>query len=112
MGRAAARLDRIDLAPAAAHPARADHVRQRLSAAAHIERAGGAEHQSLRAPQPETVRDYKITAGGRTLAEVKGNFQRINRHRFEAVETKSIRMEIEATNGDRQAKIFEIRCYA
>jgi hypothetical protein len=66
----------------------------------------------LRAPQPETVRDYRVTAGGRTLAEVKGNFQRVNRHRFEAVETKSLRVEIEATNGDRLARIFEIRCYA
>ena len=43
----------------------------------------------LRAPQQETVRDYRVTAGPRTLAEEKGNFQRINRHRFEAVETKS-----------------------
>jgi hypothetical protein len=66
----------------------------------------------VRAPQPETVRDYKLTVGDRTLAEVKGNFQRINRHQFEPVETRSLRLEILATNGDRLARIFEIRCYA
>ena len=71
----------------------------------------------VRAAQPETVKDYRVTcrlaAGGdRTLAEVKGNFQRLNRHRFEAVEAQSVRVEIESTNGDRLARIFEIRCYA
>jgi len=42
----------------------------------------------LRAPQPETVRDYDVvarTADGKehTLASVKGNFQRQRRHRFD-----------------------------
>jgi hypothetical protein len=71
----------------------------------------------LRAPQPETVKDYTIrcrTAGGeeRTLASVRGNFQRLNRHRFEPLEVRSLRLEIGATNGDRLARVFEIRCYA
>jgi len=65
----------------------------------------------LRAPQPETVRDYRILCGGRTLAEVKDNFQRQRRHTFDPVEMDSLRVEISATNGDPDARIFEIRCY-
>ncbi len=70
----------------------------------------------LRAPQPETAKDYRLTAftaGGemRVLAEVKGNFQRLRRHIFDAVEPRTLRLEISATNGDRLARVFEIRCY-
>jgi hypothetical protein len=71
----------------------------------------------LRAPQPETVRDYTLTCrvadgGARTLAVVKNNYQRLNRHRFDPVEAQSVHLEVQATNGDAQARIFEIRCYA
>jgi hypothetical protein len=66
----------------------------------------------LRAPQPETVRDYRVLCGARTVAEVKGNFQRKRRHDFDAVETDTVRVEVAATNGDPDARIFEIRCYA
>jgi hypothetical protein len=71
----------------------------------------------LRAAQPETVKDYTVVArladgGERRLATVKNNFQRLNRHRFEAAEVQSVRVEVQATNGDALARIFEIRCYA
>lgn len=70
----------------------------------------------LRAAQPETVKDYVVvarTADGmeRTLATVKNNFQRLNRHRFDAAEIQSVRIEVQATNGDDLARIFEVRCY-
>ena len=70
----------------------------------------------LRAPQPETVKDYTVVARladgtERLLARVKDNFQRLNRHRFEAAEVQSVRVEVQATNGDALARIFEIRCY-
>ncbi len=69
----------------------------------------------LRAPQPETVKDYVIhchtPAGDRQIAWVAGNFQRLNRHRFDPLEVQSLRVEVRATNGDRLARIFEIRCY-
>ena len=70
-----------------------------------------------RAAQPETVRDYTIIGrspdgAARKLATVKGNFQRLNRVRFEPVELESLRVEVQATNGDNLARIFEIRCYA
>jgi hypothetical protein len=71
----------------------------------------------LRAAQPETVKDYTVvarTADGaeRVLATVKNNFQRLKRHRFEAGEFQSVRIEVQATNGDPMARIFEVRCYA
>ena len=66
----------------------------------------------VRAPQPETVRDYKVSAGDRVLATVANNHQRVNRVRFQPVETKSVRIAISATNGIDQAHVFEVRCYA
>jgi hypothetical protein len=69
-----------------------------------------------RAPQSETVRDYRLigrSSDGATheLASVKGNFQRLNRVRFEPVELESLRVEVLSTNGDSLARIFEVRCY-
>ena len=71
----------------------------------------------LRAAQPESVKDYTVvarTADGaeRVLATVKNNFQRLNRHRFEPADIQSVRVEVQATNGDPMARIFEVRCYA
>jgi FAD dependent oxidoreductase len=71
----------------------------------------------LRAAQPETVKDYTVVARlsdgtERPLAEVQDNFQRLKRHRFETVEIQSVRIEVQATNGDALARIFEVRCYA
>ena len=71
----------------------------------------------LRAPQPETVKDYRVLcrmADGseRTLAAVKGNFQRLNRHQFRCRWRRNrCASRCRATNGDRLARIFEIRCY-
>jgi hypothetical protein len=73
----------------------------------------------IRAPQPETVRDYTIayrkTGQGplTDLLDVKGNHQRLNRHRLvESLQAQSIRIHVRATNGDPLARIFEVRCYA
>ncbi len=71
----------------------------------------------IRGPQPETVRDYVVEArlqGGRwvELARVVGNFYRLRRHRFTPVEAEAVRIRVQATNGDPQARIFEVRCYA
>lgn len=67
---------------------------------------------TVRAPQPETVRDYSVIADGKAIATVTKNHQRVNRLRFDAVEAKSIRVAITATNGLEQARVFEIRCYS
>jgi hypothetical protein len=73
--------------------------------------------QSIRAPQPETVRDYELLctdAAGQThsLAKVTGNHQRVNRHTFAPVEAKSLRLKITATNAADTVRVYEIRCYA
>ncbi len=71
----------------------------------------------IRAAQPETVRDYELIAtdaNGKqtTLAKVTGNHQRLNRHTFQPVEVKTLRLLVMATNGSKLASVFEIRCYA
>ncbi|MBW3597351.1 MAG: FAD-dependent oxidoreductase, partial [Planctomycetes bacterium] len=71
----------------------------------------------IRAPQPETVRDYTIiakTADGKevTVAEVRDNHQRLCPHKFEPVEAKSLHIHINDTNGSETARIYEVRCYA
>ncbi|HEX4144647.1 MAG TPA: FAD-dependent oxidoreductase [Pirellulales bacterium] len=71
----------------------------------------------IRAPQPETVKDYLVQyrpAAGADwidLTRVEGNHQRLCRHRFEPVEAAAMRVTVLATNGDGLARIFEIRCY-
>ena len=64
---------------------------------------------------PQTVRDYRLSYfdGGRwrTLGAEKDNFQRRRVHRFASVKAAKLRLEVEATNGDRSARVFEIRAY-
>jgi hypothetical protein len=71
---------------------------------------------TVRAAQPETVRDYMVSvkngSGFKPVAEVKGNHQRQNRHRFTPVETDTVQIRVTATNGLEEARIIEVRCYA
>jgi hypothetical protein len=71
----------------------------------------------IRGPQPETVKNYEILATDNSgkqisLAKVTGNYQRVNRHQFSSLETKSIRIKISATNGVEEARVYEVRCYS
>lgn len=73
--------------------------------------------QTVRGPQPETVRDYTLqalTADGawRSLATATGNYQRLRSHRFTSVTAQALRLRITATNGDTHARVFEVRCYS
>jgi len=82
-----------------------------LSASDSISRA------IVRAPQPETVRDYTVTVTGadgrqRTVATVTGNHQRLNRITFEPVDALAVRITATKTNGAEEVRIFEVRCYA
>ncbi|MGC3967631.1 MAG: hypothetical protein QM775_09750 [Pirellulales bacterium] len=77
----------------------------------------GSNKSIIRAPQPETVRDYEligIDAGGKetVLATVKNNHQRLVRHKFPTTELAKLRLKITATNGDKYARVFEVRAYA
>ncbi len=71
-----------------------------------------ATRGTIRAAQPETVRDYTVSADGKELAHVSGNYQRLRRHAFAPVTVKSVRIDVTATNGDELARIFEVRCYS
>lgn len=76
-----------------------------------------ANAKIIRAPQPETVRDYDLLyrpskdAAWQKLVEVRGNHQRLVRHKFKAVEAQAVRLQVLATNGDKLARVFEVRCY-
>jgi hypothetical protein len=70
----------------------------------------------VRAPQPETVRDYDLIAtlaagGEQTLASVRDNPQRLNRLRFAPVSARALRLVVRRTNGVPDARVFEMRCY-
>ncbi|TYP76733.1 FAD-dependent oxidoreductase [Paenibacillus methanolicus] len=65
---------------------------------------------------PQCPKDYRIEAyvDGRwqELLQVKDNYQRHCRHTLtQSVQTDTLRVVIEATNGDPSAGIYEIRCY-
>ena len=70
----------------------------------------------VRGPQPETISDYQLFAvteqGEHLLAEVRGNYQRLRRHTFEPTRLRKLCLVIEKTNGAKEARLFEIRCYA
>lgn len=65
---------------------------------------------------PEAARDYlvQVNVGGKweTVADVKGNYQRRRIHRFQTLEASKVRILITATNGDRSARIYEVRAYS
>jgi hypothetical protein len=66
----------------------------------------------VRAPQPETARDYKVLVDGKEVASVTGNHQRLNRIAFDPVEGRTLRVHVTATNGVPEARILEVRCYS
>ena len=64
------------------------------------------------------MKDYRLlyrdsTSGDwKELVAVADNYQRIRRHTFDPVKATALRIEITATNGNDEARIYEIRCYA
>ncbi len=71
----------------------------------------------IRAPQPETVKTYSIqyqlagSAEWINLVSIDRNHQRLRRHDFKTVQASRIRVHVKETNGDKLARIFEVRCY-
>ena len=45
------------------------------------------------------------------LITVAGNHQRLRRHDFKPVQASAVRLKVTATNGDKLARLYEIRCY-
>jgi len=66
-------------------------------------------------PAQECVKDYTLSyfngSQWLNIVEVKGNYHRRRIHKFEPIETQNIRLNITKTNGDKSAKVYEIRCY-
>lgn len=71
----------------------------------------------IRAPQPETVRDYELLgrpgpeAPWQTLTSVTGNHQRLRRHEFPAGRFTDLRLRVTATHGSDTVRVYEIRSY-
>ncbi len=73
--------------------------------------------KQVRGPQPETVRDFAILAlmdgNWREIVRISGNYLRkLAIQLVRPVKTSALRVQVEATNGDEQARIFEVRAYA
>jgi len=64
---------------------------------------------------PECVRDYRLLVhdGSRyhEVARVVGNYQRRCIHRFDSILAHRVRLVVEATNGAKEARVYEIRIY-
>jgi len=69
----------------------------------------------VKGPSPECVRDYRLEYQvGDTwvgLVHMVGNYQRRRIHRFPPVETRRLRLVVEATNRVPEARVYEIRAY-
>jgi hypothetical protein len=78
----------------------------------------GYSARMIRAPQPETVRDYQLLyrppaqTEWITLGTFTGNHQRLRRHTFEPFTASALRLHVLATNGSDTARVYELRCYA
>ena len=66
----------------------------------------------VRGPQPETVKAYRIWASDLCVVEVNDNYLRKRIHRLASpVKATAIKIEVLATHGISEARIFEIRLY-
>ncbi len=69
----------------------------------------GNTKKMVRGPQPETVRDFSVLLDGKPVATVAGNYSRKRVIKLDAATSvKSLRLEITATNGVPEARVFEI----
>ncbi len=72
----------------------------------------------VRAPQPETVRDYQLlyrpnpATDWQVWTTVTGNYQRLRRHPGEPVSVSALRLRVTTTHGVKEARLYEIRCYS
>jgi len=72
--------------------------------------------KQVRGPQPETVKDFRIEAwldgSWRAVARITGNYQRKRVLKLgHLLATEAMRIVVEATQGDPQARIYEVRVY-
>jgi len=68
--------------------------------------------KTVRGPQPETVRHYRIRLDGNTVLEETANHLRKRVHHLpEGAACSKLEIEVLATNGVPAARIFEVRAY-
>jgi len=64
---------------------------------------------------PECIKDYslfyELDGKWKQLLQIKDNYYRRREHSFNKVSSKKLRLEIYSTNGDRSARLYEIRVY-
>jgi len=65
---------------------------------------------------PELVKDYRLLVKKENreweeVTYVKNNYKRRRIHRFKRVRAEALRLEVLSTNGDRSARVYEIRVY-
>ena len=69
----------------------------------------------IRAPQPETVRDYDLLVEHhgqwQTVAQIRGNYQRLRVHDIAPTPADALKIIVHTTNGVPDARVFEVRCY-
>lgn len=84
-----------------------------LSFDTNLARFTQSEEAFFRAP--ECVRDFRLLArdgaGWREVYSERGNYQRHRVIRFASVTTTVLKLEVQATNGAREARLFEFRAY-
>ena len=72
------------------------------------------EAQPIGVPE-QLVKDYTVNAySGENLVasvDVKNNYQRLNIVDFDEVEADKVEIVFNATNGDKDIKVFEVRIY-
>ena len=76
----------------------------------------GVTERTVRAPQPETIRDYRVSATDKNgkaveLGSIRNNYQRLRRHPFRPMDIRSLTIHVEATNGSELASLYEVRVY-
>jgi hypothetical protein len=71
-----------------------------------------ASQKTLRTPQPECVKDYRIRLDGKIVAVVSGNIHRHRIHRLpEPTAARSLVLECLATHGATPPRVFEVRIF-
>ncbi len=71
-----------------------------------------ATRKTLRAPQPECVRHYRLRLDGMVIAEVMDNIQRHRVHRLpEPTRARSLLIECLATHGGGPPRIYEVQVH-
>src|SRR5262249_26776918 len=66
----------------------------------------------IRAPQPETVKEYIIEIDGQGVVIEKNNYQRKRVHVLpKPVRGSKLRVTVMATHGVEEARVFELRVY-